>query len=65
MALTKTQKQKIINDLKDKIARQKALLFIDFTGLKVKDISNLRKKLKAINSELKVAKKTLMKINLR
>ena len=62
MALTKTQKQKIINDLKDKIARQKAMLFVDFTGLKVKDISNLRKKLKAINSELKVAKKTLMKI---
>jgi len=60
MALTKAQKQKILEDLKDKIAKQKAMIFVDFTGLKVKDLSNLRKKLKAANSELKVAKKTLL-----
>ena len=60
MALTKEQKQKIVEDLKEKIARQKAMIFVDFTGLKVKDLSNLRKKLKAANSELKVTKKTLL-----
>ncbi|MDI6603214.1 MAG: 50S ribosomal protein L10 [Patescibacteria group bacterium] len=62
MALTKTQKQKILEDLEDKIARQKAIIFIDFTGLKVKDLSVLRRKLKMADCELKVAKKTLMRI---
>ncbi len=62
MALTKTQKQKIVVDLKDKIARQKAMIFVDFTGLKVRDIFDLREKLKKINSGLKVAKKTLLKL---
>lgn len=60
MALTKAQKQKIVEDLKEKIARQKTMIFVDFTGLKVKDLSNLRKKLRAVDSELKVAKKTLL-----
>lgn len=65
MALTKQQKQKTIDDLKDKVARQKSIVFTDFTGLKVKDLSDLRKKLKATDSELKIAKKTLMRIVLK
>ena len=60
MALTKAQKQKIIVDLKDKIAKQKAMVLIGITGLKVKDISDLRKKLKTEEGNLKVVKKTLI-----
>jgi len=60
MALTKTQKQEILDDLKDKIARQKAMILVGITGLKVKDISDLRKKLKASDGNLKVIKKTLI-----
>jgi large subunit ribosomal protein L10 len=60
MALTKEQKQKVLDDLKDKIAKQKAMVLIGITGLKVKDISDLRKKLKASDGNLKVAKKTLV-----
>ena len=62
MALTKVQKQKILEDLKEKIAKQKVMIFVGFTGLKVKDLSRLRKKLKAVGEEIKVAKKTLMGI---
>jgi len=62
MPLIKEQKQKIIDDLREKIAKQKAMIFVDFSGLKVKDLFNLRKKLKAAGNELKVAKKTLMDI---
>lgn len=62
MALTKEQKQKIIDDLGEKVARQKAVVFVDFTGLKVKDLFNLRKRLKAVESKIKVAKKTLIEI---
>jgi len=60
MAVTKIQKQKILDDLKDKIAKQKVVLLIGITGLKVKDMADLKKKLKPINANLKVAKKTLI-----
>jgi len=60
MPLTKAQKQKILDELKEKIAKQKVMIFADFTGLKVKDLSNLRKKIKAADGEIKVAKKTLL-----
>jgi len=62
MVLTKVQKEKILEDLEEKIAKQKAMIFVDFTGLRVKDFSSLRKKLKAVGEEMKVAKKTLMGI---
>ena len=59
MPQTKTQKQKILEDLRDKIARQKAIILVGITGLKVKDISELRKRIKKIDGNLKVVKKTL------
>lgn len=63
--LGKNQKTKILKDLKDKIAKQKAMVFVDFTGLKVKDISRLRKELKKNQNEMKVAKKTLINLALK
>ncbi|MEK7519229.1 MAG: 50S ribosomal protein L10 [Patescibacteria group bacterium] len=60
MPQTKEQKQKTIEDLIEKIKKQKTMLFIDFTGLKVKEFSDLRKKMKQDNNEVKVAKKTLL-----
>jgi large subunit ribosomal protein L10 len=60
MALNKTQKQEILDDLKDKIAKQKAMILVGITGLKVKDVSGLRKQLKAADGNLKVIKKTLI-----
>ena len=62
MPLTKEQKQKIVEDLVKNLSRQKSLLFVDFRGLKVKDMTDLRKKIKEIGGLLKVAKKTLMKL---
>jgi large subunit ribosomal protein L10 len=63
--ITKDQKSKILDSLKDKVARQKAMVFVDFTGLKVKDISRLRKELKKNKNEMKVAKKTLLNLALK
>ncbi|MDD5568999.1 MAG: 50S ribosomal protein L10 [Candidatus Pacebacteria bacterium] len=65
MPLTKEKKQSIVSDLETKIARQKAMVFMDFTGVKVKDLAELRNQLKEQGSELKVAKKTLLKIALK
>lgn len=60
MALNKTQKSKIISDLKEKVQKQKAMVFTAITGLKVKDLSALRRLMRSKDCELKVAKKSLI-----
>ena len=65
MALNKSQKKKIIDDLKEKIEKQKIIFFVDLKGLKVKDLSNLKKRLKKVDSQIKVSKKTLLRIALK
>lgn len=65
MALTKIQKQRILDDLRDKIARQKAIILVGITGLKVKDLADLRRKLKNIDANIQIAKKTLAEIVLK
>ena len=62
MAISKVKKQEIVKELIDKLDKQKSLVFADFSGLKVKDLSKLKKKLKLDDAEFKVAKKTLMDI---
>jgi|WetSurMetagenome_2_1015567.scaffolds.fasta_scaffold155835_2 large subunit ribosomal protein L10 len=65
MPLTRDQKQNIINDLESKIEKQKSIVFMDFTGIKVKELAKLREGLKEQGSEMKVAKKSLMEIALK
>ena len=62
MAKTKLQKKEIIEKLKEKIEKQKIMIFVDFSGLKVDEISQLRKDLKENNSEIKVVKKSLTRL---
>lgn len=64
MALTKQQKQKIVEDLTQDFTHQKSMAFVDFQGLKVKDMADLRKRIKEVGGKLLVAKKTLIKIAL-
>lgn len=65
MPKTKEQKKEILTDLKNKIAKQKATVFVDYTGLKMKAIDKLRKLTKQENCEFKVAKKTLIEIAIK
>jgi len=62
MPLSKEQKKEALLALKEKIAKQKAMFFVDFSGFKVKEMSSLRKKIRAVDGEFKVAKKTLMSL---
>ncbi len=64
MALTREQKEKIVAELKEKIGKQKTMFFVEISGLKVNEMSELRKKLKEEDAELQVVKKTLMEIAL-
>lgn len=65
MALTREQKEKIIKELKEDVKKQKIMIFLDFTGLRVKEMSVLRKDLKGAEGKLKVAKKTLIELVLK
>ena len=58
--LSKTQKEKIVEELSDKLRRQKIAVFTDFHGIAVSKAHALRKILKSIGAEYKVAKKTLL-----
>ena len=62
MALTKEQKQKQIKDIKEKISNQKSLIFVDFNKVPSKDMFAFRKNLKEAGCNLKIAKKTLVRI---
>lgn len=63
--LTKTQKKKIIDELADKIKRQKILIFTNIAGVKVGGIQKLRRELKKEEVEYKVVKKTLINLALK
>lgn len=62
MALTKDQKTVQLNELKDKMQRSQSVIFANYIGMNVADVSDLRAQLKKSDSEMKVAKKTLMQI---
>ena len=63
--LTRKQKEKVVEELADKIKRQKSLIFIDAKGVKVGDIQKLKRELKKVEAEYKVAKKTLVNLALK
>lgn len=54
------QKKKIVEDLKDKINSANVLILSDYRGVTVKEITELRKKLHAEDSEFKIIKNTLL-----
>lgn len=62
---TKAQKQDILARLNENVEKQNAIVFVDFRGLKVKEIAALRKQLKQEGAKLMVAKKTLLQKALR
>lgn len=65
MLLTRQKKQEIIKRLEEKFGKAALVAFLNFHGLKVKDSSELRSKLKKHGFEYKVAKKTFGRIALK
>ncbi len=62
--LTKEQKAQIVENLKEKLDKQKIVIITNFQGLKTDSLQELREELKKINGEYKIAKKTLIKLAL-
>jgi large subunit ribosomal protein L10 len=57
--MNKTEKQELITELTDKIKGAKALYYTDFTGLNVKRMTELRRRLRKGGVEYLVIKNTL------
>lgn len=62
MPLTKEQKADILQDVTDKMKDAKAVVFADFKGLSVEDMSVMRNSLREQGVQFKVVKKTLIKL---
>lgn len=60
MALTRKQKETQLTDLKDKFKKASSVVFTQYIGMNVADVSKLRKELKDAGAEMKVGKKSLM-----
>src|SRR5450756_3147532 len=57
--MKRTDKEQLVVELKEKIEGAKALYYTDFTGLNVKRMTELRRRLKRANVEYVVIKNTL------
>src|SRR6478752_7720488 len=57
--MKKTEKEKLVADLTDKLKGSKSLYYTDFTGLNVKRMTELRRRLKRAGVEYVVIKNTL------
>ena len=60
MGRTRENKGEVINDLKEKLKETQLALVIDFQGLSVAEISDLRNRLRPTGTECKVTKNTFM-----
>jgi len=57
--MNRTQKEQLVTELKDKIKGAPALYYTDFTGLNVKRMTELRRRLRRANIEYVVIKNSL------
>ena len=58
--LTREQKKQLVKDLSEKIKAAKSAVFVDYKGLKVNDLTQLKKNLREKECGFQVVKKTLI-----
>lgn len=56
---TRAQKDEEISSLAEKLGRSTATFVVDYKGMNVEQVTNLRKKLDSVKSEMKVVRNTL------
>lgn len=59
--MLRAQKEESVEALTKDVARSQAVLFVDYTGLTVEEVTNLRKKFRGQDIGFRVVKNTLMK----
>ena len=62
MPISREKKEELVRVFSNKLAEAKVVLFTDYRGLKVEDMTDLRKQLREKGVEIKVIKNSLLKI---
>ncbi len=57
---TRQQKEKLVSEVTEKVKQSKALVFTDYQGVTVKQLSGIRTELRKSGSSFQVLKKTLL-----
>jgi large subunit ribosomal protein L10 len=65
MPKTKDQKHQIAQNITDKLAKSKSIVFADYKGFTMVELSDLRSKLAETGAEFSVTKNNLIKISLK
>lgn len=60
--ITRKQKEEVVAKVAEKIKESKAIVFTDYRGLSVEEMTELRRELRSKGIELKVMKQTLFEI---
>ncbi|MFH1335118.1 MAG: 50S ribosomal protein L10 [Candidatus Zixiibacteriota bacterium] len=63
--MLKSEKEKTVDDLKEKLSLTRSLILTDFRGLNVEDLSRLRRDLKKGGAEYRITKNTLIRMAAR
>lgn len=63
--LTKNQKIELVKELTEKIKQAKSTVLVDYKGLPVKELTELKKTLRGVGAEYIVVRKTLLDIALK
>jgi large subunit ribosomal protein L10 len=54
------EKEKVVQEIRDKVAKSQIGILADFKGLKVEDMTRLRRQLQEAGGEIKVVKNTML-----
>lgn len=65
MKLTRAQKEQLVANMSESLAKSKTAILVNFQGLKVKEIWDFKKKLKEKGIDFQIIKNTLFKIALK
>lgn len=65
MPKTKQQKKDIVTDLKERLLKSKSLVFTDYKGMTMSQLSAIRNQLGELSAEFSVTKNNLIKIALK
>jgi large subunit ribosomal protein L10 len=60
MSNIKAEKEKVVNEIKEKLERAASFVLVDYRGLNVQEVTELRKKAREVGVEYKVYKNTMM-----
>lgn len=65
MPKTRKQKEDIVTDLKDRLSKSKSLVFTDYKGMTMSQMSALRDQISDLSAEFTITKNNLLKIALK